>query len=126
LNSLGEQILRYASAQPEGTPVMAKELLHLAWREAIDQALSRLVRRGQLLRPSRGLYLALVRARFGDKAPDIDTCIAALAARRGEIVAAGEAAAANKLALTTQRPMNVVFLRSGPTRSLSLARSRSR
>lgn len=120
MDSLGDHILHYASTQPEGTPVLAKELLHLAGREAIDQALSRLVRRGQLLRPSRGLYVAPVHTRSGIKAPDADRFVAALAARRGETITASEAAAANKLGLTTQRPQDVVFLTSGPSRSLLL------
>jgi len=39
VDSLGNHILRYVSTEPAGTLVLAKELLHLAGREAIDQAL---------------------------------------------------------------------------------------
>ncbi len=48
--------MRYAEEQPEGVPVLAKGLLHLGNRAAVDQALSRLVRRGALLRAGRGVY----------------------------------------------------------------------
>ena len=57
MERLSETISRYAQGQPEGTPVLAKGLLHLGSRAAVDQALSRLVRRGVLLRVGRGVYV---------------------------------------------------------------------
>ena len=50
MQRLTEQILEHARRLPEGTPVAAKSLLHLGNRAAVDQALSRLAERGQLLR----------------------------------------------------------------------------
>ena len=47
---LSEKVLAHASTLPEGVPVTAKGLLHLGSRAAVDQALSRLTRRGALLR----------------------------------------------------------------------------
>ena len=43
---LTETILRLARELPEGGSLSAKALLHLGSRAAVDQALSRLVRRG--------------------------------------------------------------------------------
>jgi hypothetical protein len=54
----------------------------------------------------------------GAKALDVDEFVAALVARPGEVVAYGEAVAADKLEPTTRAPMFVVFLMSRPTRSL--------
>ena len=47
--------MEHGNGLPEGTPVAAKELLHLGSRAAVDQALSRLVRRGSLMRAGRGI-----------------------------------------------------------------------
>jgi hypothetical protein len=49
--------------------VAAKSLLHLGNRAAVDQALSRLTERGQLIRAGRGVYLRPITSRFGTRAP---------------------------------------------------------
>ena len=56
MTRLTEQILAHATGLPEGAPVSAKSLLHLGNRAAVDQALSRLSERGQLIRAGRGVY----------------------------------------------------------------------
>ena len=117
---LAERILGAIRTLPEGTPVAAKELLHLGSREAVDQALSRLARRGILLRPARGVYVAPVRSRFGTRAPAPSKLIEGLARLRGETVTSSGAAAANALGLTTQVPIREVYLTSGPTRRLQV------
>src|SRR6202043_4127257 len=62
---LATRIMEHGNGLPEGTPVVAKELLHLGTRAAVDQALSRLVRRGTLIRAGRGIYVRLIESRFG-------------------------------------------------------------
>ena len=56
MSGLVEQIVEQISDVPEGRYLTAKELLHLGNRAAVDQALSRLARRGQLIRVGRGLH----------------------------------------------------------------------
>ncbi len=124
MERLSEAILRYAERLPEGTPVLAKGLLHLGNRAAIDQALSRLVRRGALLRVGRGVYVLPVESRFGRRAPSVEKTIKGFAAARGERIANSGAMAANVLGLTTQLPVKRVFLTSGPSRTLTLGRER--
>ena len=119
---LNEAILHYARNQPEGVPVSAKGLLHLGSRAAVDQALSRLTRCGDLLRAGRGLYLLPVKSRFGSRAPSVRKTVEALAAQRGEQIASSGAMAANALGLTTQVPVKSVFLTSGHSRKLKLGR----
>ena len=53
MQTLAKQVLEHAAGLPEGTPLAAKELLHLGSRAAVDQVLSRLVQRGALLRACR-------------------------------------------------------------------------
>ena len=58
MERLTESILQRVTTLPEGAPVSAKMLLHLGTRPAVDQSLSRLARRGQLLRAGRGMYVS--------------------------------------------------------------------
>lgn len=121
---LAEQVMAYAEALPEGTPVAAKSLLHLASRTAVSRALSRLARHGRLLRISRGLYVRLLEGRFGSRPPTVERVVRALAEQRGEIVASHGAAAANALGLTTQAPIRVIYLTSGSSRTLTIGKQR--
>lgn len=100
--------------------MVAKELLHLGSRAAVDQVLSRLVRRSILLRASRGIYVLPVASRFGTRAPSAVKMVEGLANQRGETIVSHGAAAANALGLTTQVPMRAVYLTSGPSRRLKL------
>ncbi|PYE31130.1 hypothetical protein C8J37_11395 [Rhizobium sp. PP-WC-1G-195] len=55
MQHLTSQILGYAEQLPEGAALSAKSLLHLGNRAAVDQALSRLHERGELIRAGRGI-----------------------------------------------------------------------
>jgi hypothetical protein len=117
---LATKIMEHGNGLPEGTPVVAKELLHLGSRAAVDQALSRLVLRGTLMRAGRGIYVRPIESRFGTRPPVASKVVEAIAAQRGESVAPHGAAAANELGLTTQVPVREVYLTSGPSRRLKL------
>ncbi|WP_093388365.1 DUF6088 family protein [Rugamonas rubra] len=120
MQSLAKQVLQRATELPEGTPLVAKELLHLGNRAAVDQVLSRLVRRGTLLRVSRGIYVLPVESIFGTRAPSAVKMVEGLANQRGETIVSHGAAATNALGLTTQVPMRAIYLTSGPNRRLKL------
>ena len=120
MNSLAQRILEYASQMTEGAPLSAKGLLHLSKRAAVDQALSRLGRRGVLIRAGRGVYVRPVESQFGRRAPMSGKVVQGLAAQRGEIVVPHGAAVANSLGLTTQVPTREVYLTSGRSRKLHL------
>jgi hypothetical protein len=122
MERLSAQIIEKALSLPEGAPIAAKALLHLGSRAAIDQALSRLRRRGQLLRAGRGLYVRPVSSRFGSRAPSVESLIEAVAMRSGETIVPSGAASANKLGLTTQVPVRNIYLTSGPSRELQLGK----
>jgi hypothetical protein len=119
---LNTQILAEAKMLPEGTPLSAKSLLHLGTRAAIDQALSRLAKRGELMRAGRGLYVAPVTGKFGKRAPAVETLIEQLAHIGGETIVPSEAASANAFGLTTQVPTRAVYLTSGRTRNLAVGK----
>ena len=118
--TLAKQVLELATGLPEGSPLAAKELLHLGSRAAVDQVLSRLVQRGSLLRAGRGIYVLPVESHFGIRAPSALKLVEGLANQRGETIVLHGAAAANALGLTTQVPMRAVYLTSGRSRRLKL------
>src|SRR5205807_6262507 len=122
MEHLANAIMRRIEKLPEGTPVSAKTLLGLGTRAAVDQALSRLHRRGQLIRMSRGLYVLPVQSRFGKRAPAPEKVIAAFAAQHGETVTSSPAAVANALGLTTQVPVRSIYFTSGRSRKLNLGK----
>nr|WP_314433972.1 DUF6088 family protein [uncultured Brevundimonas sp.] len=122
LPSLSVRILEQAGSLPEGSAIAAKSLLHLGSRAAVDQALSRLVRRGSLMRAGRGLYLRPVESRFGRRTPGVEKVVQSVGAQRGEVIASAGAAAANALGLTTQVPIRPVYLTSGRSRTLRLGK----
>ncbi|MBE9639859.1 DUF6088 family protein [Salipiger mangrovisoli] len=119
---LSEMVLAHARKLPEGAPVTAKGLLHLGNRAAVDQALSRLAKRGALLRASRGVYVLPIESRFGKRAPSVEKTVTAMAEQRGERIATSGAMAANALGLTTQVPTRPVYLTSGRSRHLTLGK----
>ena len=120
MQRLTQAILDHVAGLPEGVSASAKALLHLGSRAAVDQALSRLARRGQLIRAGRGLYVRPIESRFGKRPPSVEHVMRALAASTDEVIASHGAAAANALGLTTQVPIREVYLTSGPSRRLKL------
>lgn len=122
MERLTETILEKVNALPEGTPVSAKMLLYLGTRAAIDQSLSRLVRRGKLLRAGRGLYVSPVKNRFGSHAPSVERLVEELSVQRGETIVPSGATSANALGLTTQVPTRTIYLTSGRSRKLMLGK----
>lgn len=118
MQRLTQQILTLAQRLPEGTALAAKGLLHLGDRAAVDQALSRLAHRGQLVRAGRGVYLRPISSRFGSRAPSVEQAVEAVAQQRGEVIVSNGAAAANALGLTTQVPIRAVYLTSRRSRTM--------
>ncbi|CAH1674251.1 DUF6088 family protein [Chelatococcus asaccharovorans] len=120
MQRLTDQIMAHVEGLPAGTGVSAKAVLHLGNRDAVDQALSRLARRGRLVRAGRGLFLLPVHGRFGTRAPSIEESIRAMAAKGGEVIVPSGASAANRFGLTTQVPVRSIYLTSGRSRIFHL------
>jgi len=98
------------------------DFLDLGSREAVDQALSRLVKAGRLRRVGRGFYdLPRVSAVLKRPAPvDIDVAVAALARRDGVRVMLDGATAAHRLGLTNAVPARTVYVTDGPSRTVEI------
>ncbi|MEO8645475.1 DUF6088 family protein [Pseudomonas sp.] len=120
MKTLPEKILEYSRRLPEGGLLSAKEFLHLGSRAAVDQALSRLAKAGQLIRATRGLYLAAVTDQGGYVTPAMDKVVSALALKNQEEIALDGARSAKMLGLSVQVPSGDAFLTNGRARTLQV------
>lgn len=92
---------------------------------AVRQALSRLVKKGVLMRIASGIYLYPKKHKiFGVLQPSIEAIAQAIAKRdRARIIPTG-INALNKLGLSTQIPMNTVYLTDGTPRTVNIDKSK--
>ena len=118
--SLPSQIISQAAESPEGALLCPSALLHMGSRAAVDQALSRLARKGELMRVCQGVYVRPIQTRFGPRPPSVEKVLTSLSTLWGETIVPCGGMAANALGLTTQVPIRSVYLTSGPDRVLKL------
>lgn len=102
---------------PTGEPFTTADLLSLGSRAAVDQALLRMERAGQIRRVSRGVYIRPKMNRFvGEVAPEPYQVAKAIAQTTGASLLVHGAEAARQFGLSTQMPTQAVYYTSGPTR----------
>jgi len=108
-------------AKPTSSPASALDFLDLGTRAAVDQALSRLVRRSELYRLSRGLYaVPRVSSLTGRQAVSSPDGVARSIARKlGLRILPSPPQASNLLGLSTQVPAKLVYLTDGRSRKVS-------
>lgn len=98
-----------------------KNFLDLGPRPGIDKALSRLVQNGKLRRIARGLYeYPRENDMLGKLSPDPEKVAKALAGKETLRLQPTGAYAANRLHLSEQVPMRVVFLTDGESRKIKI------
>ncbi len=99
-----------------------RDFLDIGSREAVDQALSRLVKAGRLRRFGRGLYdkprMSGVLKR--PASVDLDAAIAAIVRRDGIQIMPDGMVAANQLGLTNAVPAKPCFVTDGVSRSIEI------
>ena len=118
-NKIMKRIFENASARWVCTP---RDFLDIGSREAVDQALSRLVKAGRLRRVGRGLYdESRISGVLKRLAPvDLDAAIAAIARRDGIHVMPDGMVAANRLGLTNAVPAKPCYVTDGASRSVEI------
>lgn len=123
MSSLADKVMKRMQAHRHGAWVSTpRDFLDLGSRQAVDQALSRLVRAGRLRRAGRGLYdLPRISPVLGKPAPtDIDAAVAALARRDGIRCMPDGATAAHRLGLTHAVPAKSGYATDGATRTVAV------
>jgi Family of unknown function (DUF6088) len=90
-------------------------------RSSVDQALSRLVKRGEIARVSRGVFVRPKNSRYvGQVMPELSKVAQAIATAHGETIQVHGAEAARLLGLTTQMPLQSLFYTSGRNREIKV------
>ena len=123
MNTVAKKIMTRVSAHASGRWVCTpKDFLDLGTREAVDQALSRLVKAGQLRRVGHGLYtMPRISNVLNRSAPvDLAAAVAALSRRDGVRVMPDGLIFANHLGLTNAVPAKVNYVTDGHSRTLKI------
>lgn len=123
MTRMADKIMQRVSVHDNGRWVCTpKDFLDLGSREAVDQALSRLVKAGHLRRVGHGLYdIPRFSEALNRSAPvDLDIAIAALARRDGVRIMPDGLVAANRLGLTNAVPARVSYVTDGHSRTLKI------
>lgn len=131
--SMTDRIKKRVRAKGRGWVFTPKHFVDFGTRGAVDMALSRLAKTGDIRRVGRGLYdYPRQHDKLGALSPDPDTLAAALATQSGDSLAPSGAAAANSLGISTQVPAKASYATSGRSktkraggRSLTLRHSRA-
>lgn len=112
------RILARIRSKGAGAVFTPKDFLDLAGRDAVDQALTRLVRGDMLQRVGRGLYhKPRINKQLGIAVPpDHDVVAQALGRQTGSRVVPSPAVIANRFGLSTQIPAKPVYLTDGRSR----------
>ena len=88
--------------------------------QTVTKALQRLAEDGLLIRLSKGVYLYPETTRFGIIIPSVEEIVKAIAERDNVMILPSGKTALNKLGLSSQVPMNAVFLTTGSTRTIKV------
>ncbi len=118
---IAEVIRRRIEEMPLGEPFTPTVLLECGTRVSVDQNLSRLVKAGVIERVTRGVFVRPEINRFvGKVMPEPLKVAETVAKTTGAIVQVHGAEAARRLELSTQVPMQPVFVTSGPSKRIRM------
>ena len=117
------QILAKIRKAKGGSLFFIDDFLRFANSKTIGKALERLVDRGKITRVARGIYARLEKDPIlGPVKPSIEAIAKAIAKRdKARIVPTG-VLALNALGLSTQIPMNLVYLTDGAARKITIGK----
>jgi hypothetical protein len=117
--NIESQILTKIKKAKRGTLFFGEDFISKGNYEAVRKALQRLVKAGELTRVATGIYVRPeIDPVIGPVTPGIEVIARAIARRdRARIIPTG-IYALNRLGLSTQVPMNVVYLTDGAARKV--------
>lgn len=121
MSSTENQIITKFKKAKRGSLFFVDDFLRFGSAKTVSKALERLVDKGEISRVARGIYARLeTHEVFGEIKPTSEDIAKAVAKRdKARIVPAG-ALAMHALGLSTQIPLNIVYLTDGSARSINL------
>lgn len=126
--SIGENIRESIKAKGRGSIFFPSDFASFGDVKAVGKSLERLTAKGEIVRLARGIYTYPqidTALGLGTLMPSVEQIADTIARRdKARIVPTG-VYAMNKLGLSTQVPMNVVYLTNGTSRKIDLGKGRS-
>ncbi len=121
LKSIEKQILNKIRKARGGSLFFIKDFTTKANNDAVRKALERLVKSGKLQRSAAGIYFRPAKDPIiGTLTPEIGTIAKAIARRDHARIVPTGTYALNQLGLSTQVPLNVVYLTDGAARKIKI------
>jgi hypothetical protein len=123
--SIHNQIVTILEKLPKGTLVFPAQFLEIGSESAIKMSLSRLTKENKVERLAHGIYLVpKVDPMLGKVYPPIEEVAKAIAERDKVNIKPAGAYALNRLGLSTQVPMNYVYITDGAARTITIGKSK--
>ena len=122
--SINGQIEAKVKRAKRGQIFFASDFKGLGTSTSVRKALSRLVERKILIRMGQGIYVTPVLDKvFGEVMPSIEEIAISLAKKEHVKIMPTGQFALNKIGLSTQVPMKLVFLTNGTKKNISIGKS---
>ena len=117
------QVLEAINDAPRGTIFFVESFLSVGNSRAVNKALERLVAKGMIIRIAQGIYTRPKQnTLLGNTTPSVEEIAIAIAGRdKARIVPTG-VFALNALGLSTQIPLNAVYLTDGAARKIQIGK----
>ncbi len=119
--SVYNQLFNKIFLQKEGVLIFLEDFLELGSQKAVSKNLERMVDHGILTRVARGIYLLTKKDKdLGSLMPTLDKVAKAIAAREKAVIVPSGLVAMQELGLSTQVPMNAVYLTDATPRKIQV------
>jgi len=121
--SVYNQLFNKIFLQKEGVLIFLEDFLELGSQKAVSKNLERMADHGILTRVARGIYLLTKKDKeLGSLMPSLDKIARAIAAREKAVIVPSGLVAMQELGLTTQVPMNAVYLTDATPRKIQVGK----
>jgi hypothetical protein len=123
MQSTHQQILNIILGFEQGRIFFPEQFNFIGSNDSVRQSLSRICKEGIIIRLSKGVYLyPLIDKELGLLFPSVENVAKAISKRDKSRIQPTGVFALNKLGLSTQVPMKVVFLTDGIPRKISIGK----
>jgi predicted transcriptional regulator of viral defense system len=121
INSVENKILAKMKQNRRGKIFFTDYFDKLGTPESCRKALEHLVKKGEIMRVSRGIYTIPQTSQYiGKVSPSVDTIIKAVMKKDNANIVPTGSFAKNMLGLSTQLPLKIVYLTEGRSRKLKI------
>jgi predicted transcriptional regulator of viral defense system len=118
-----EFVKNQLNRMPKGVPFTIQSITANVSYAYARQVLSRLVKAGEIMRATRGLYVRpKVSPYFGKVLPSSEVIVKAISKQTGETITHHGAEAVRMLELSTQVPMRPIYYTSGTSRKIKVGK----